>query len=381
MSFALNMHAQYSTPDSLLKIVLEHNKTLKAARESYRVSILEAGTGNTPPDPEVEFGYLYGNPMEMGNRVDFRVSQEVDFPTAYLQKSRIRKTKTSQATLEYTLSRQEILLQAQQLWIEAVYLNLNEKLLSHRVDQAEAIHNHFSNMLMAGELDRLTYSQSSLQHAAIESEYEQLKSNIRNNLLAISEMAGGEKISVTDTIFPPHTTIIPDSLFHAYIQSPGLQSHYQKLRLKEEQKSLVMSQSLPKLSAGYYSESVLDQQFKGFQVGITVPLWENVNQMKKAKTEVLYAEADAERYLLFQQKEIEQKLEQLESVKSVIRKLEEALEEGDQVVLLTHLLESGEISLSEYFYASDFYFRNRQLLLRYKRDQYLMEAELLKVHL
>ena len=38
-------------PDSLLKTVLENNRTLRSSWEAYQVAILEAGTGNTPPNP------------------------------------------------------------------------------------------------------------------------------------------------------------------------------------------------------------------------------------------------------------------------------------------------------------------------------------------
>ena len=78
----------YPTSDSLMKTIREHNRTLQTAWETYQVAMLQAGTGNTPPDPEVEMGYLYGSPTELGNRVDFSVTQEVDFPTAYIYKSR-----------------------------------------------------------------------------------------------------------------------------------------------------------------------------------------------------------------------------------------------------------------------------------------------------
>jgi hypothetical protein len=126
---------------------------------------------------------------------------------------------------------------------------------------------------------------------------------------------------------------------------------------------------------------VLDQKFKGFQVGVTVPLWENANRVKQAKSEVLFAQADAERYRYHQNRELMQKLDQLKSLVVRVMQMEEALNMVNEPELLTRALENGEISLSEYFYASDFYFRNQQLLLRDKRDLLLKEAEIMKVYL
>ncbi len=376
-----SVRAQFPAPDTLLKEVLENNKALIAARKLYQVSILKAGTGNTPPNPEVEFGYLPGKPSSLGNRIDFSVSQQVDFPSAYIHKSRLRKIKNNRTELEYVVSRQEILLQAQQLWIERLHLNQHEKLLLKRLHQAEVINDHFQKKLNSGEVGYLAFSQSNLQLATLQSEYEQVIAEIKSNQLALNEISGGTKVEIKDTLFPRPITILPDSLLLAYLLGPEMQLYQHELHSKEEEKNLTVSQNLPKLSAGYYSESVIDQQFRGFKVGVTVPLWENANQIKQAKAEVIFAKADADRYTFHQRKEVMQNLYQLASLKSRAKTLEEALDDGNSTELLALALESGEISLSEYFYASDFYFRNEQLLLQYKRDQLLKEAELMRVYL
>lgn len=368
-------------PDSLLKTVLENNRTLRTSWEAYQVAILEAGTGNTPPNPEVEFGYMYGSPSELGNRVDFSVSQELDFPTAYVYKSRIRKIKTSQAELSYIIARQEILLQAKQLWIEHIYLNQQEVLLSKRLHQARTINEHFKRKLESGEVSQLVFSQSNLQLVSIQSEYKQVQVDISMLRLALAEVSGGMQMEIADTLFPEPLTLVPDSLMKAYQQSPHMLQYRHELQSKEEHKNLVVSETLPKLKAGYYSETILETKLKGFQIGITVPLWENSNRIKQAKSEISFAESDAHRFIHIQQKEIKQKLDQLESLKSRTRELEEALGTGRSMELMAYSLESGEISQSEYFYASDFYFRNEQLLVEYKRDLLLLEAELLKVYL
>ncbi len=372
---------RYTTTDSLFQKVLENSRALRTARESCQVAMLEAGTGNAPPDPQVEFGYLFGKPEEIGNRVDFRISQEVEFPTAYIHSSRVKKIRISRAELEYIMVRQEVLLSARKLWIERIHLNGQKLLLEKRMQQARIINDHFRLMVEAGEAGQLAYSQSNLQFASLDSEFEQLLSEIRNNQLALNEISGDSVGEIKDTLFPRPVTIIPDSLLQAYHQSPGNRLHRQHLQLKEEEKSLAVSRHLPKLSAGYYSETVLDQKFKGVHLGITVPLWEKSNSVKKAKSEMIFAETDADRFSTRQQREVKQKINHLESLASRVKTLEEALDSSNGITVLTAALESGEISLSEYFYATDFYFRNEQLLLEYRKDWLLTEAELLKIYL
>lgn len=364
-----------------MKLVLENNPSLRAAREAYQVALLRAGTGNAPPNPEVEFGYLFGNPSEIGNRIDFSVSQEVDFPTTYVHRSRVRKIRNSQAELEYTLTRQEVLLLARQLMIERIYLNSKHILLEERRSQARAIHEDYQQKVEAGEEGQLTLNQSRLHLVTLESEFEQIQSMILNNQLSVRELTGGSDLEILETTLPQTALIIRDSIVNAYLQSPDLLLYQQKLELKREEKSVMVSQNLPKLSAGYYSESVLDLKFKGFQIGISLPLWENSNSIKNAKSSVVFAEADAQRFSFQLEKEVLQMLNQLDNLELRIQNLEAALDTGNTLELLALSLDNGEISLTEYFYASDFHFRNQLLLLDLQRDRLLLEASLLKIYL
>lgn len=371
----------HPSPDSLFNRVLEKNRSLIAARGLYDANILSARTGISPPDPMVEIGYLFGDPGDLGNRTDFSVSQQFDFPTAYIHMARERDLKQSQAELQFILSRQDILLKAMQLWIERIYLNQQENLLSGRVNLSEKIVSHYREMMTVGESDQLSYSQSRLQDRALKSEYEMVRMDIRSNQLALEEICGGEPVEVSDTVYPPVGIYISDSIVASYHNSSEMQLFQRNMELKVEQKSLIVSQNLPKLMAGYYSESVLGAHFKGFQVGVSVPLWENANRVKQAKSEVLYAQADALRYESLQQMEVREKIDRLASLRTQVIEIERALGEVNDEALLNKALAAGEISLSEYYFASELYFRNVSLLLEMRRDQLLLEAELMKVYL
>ncbi len=381
LTFGMIAGAEAQQADTLMKLVLEQNRELKVAREVYQVSILEAGTGNTPPDPEVEFAYLFGKPSDLGNRFDFGITQQLDFPTAYIHRSKVRKINSSRAELEYVLTRQEVLLEARQLWIEQVHLNQLRTLLSDRLQQAETIRGHVEQQLEAGEVGLLEVSQSKLMVASLEGEFEEVLAHLENNRMALLEITGGTHVEILDIHFPQPVQMIPDTLLNAYRQGPYAQLYHQGLQLKEEEKNLAVSQHLPKLMAGYFSESVLDVAFRGFRLGISVPLWENANTVKKAKSEIAQAEAEVDHATFEQEKEIRQNLNRMETLILRVNKLEEALGSANSLSLLSSAMENGEISLTEYFYTSDFYFRNQQQLLRYKRDLLVQEAELLKVYL
>jgi outer membrane protein TolC len=375
------VHPLAQNSEALMKLVLEKNRQLKVAREAVKLTALEAGTGNTPPDPAVEFGYLLGNPSDRGNRIDFGITQQLDFPTAYANRSKLRKILTSQAELDYILTRQEVLLEARRLWIEQIHLNQLRDLLEARLRQAQTIESHMERKVEAGETGLLELGQSRLMVASLEGEYEEVLALAVDLQIALREITGGENIEIRDTLYPKPLPIVADTMLEAYRLSPFVQYYDQELQMKEAEKNLAVSMHLPKLSAGYYSESIPNESFRGFRVGVSVPLWEKANTVKKAKSEIAFAKAEIDRYAFRQEKEVRQKLNKLESFRMRANKLEEALGTVNSLRLLATSLENGEISLSEYFYTSDFYFRNQAQLLRYKKELLLQEAELMKIYL
>ena len=366
--------------DSLMKQVLENNRLLVAAREAYQLALLEAGIGNTPPDPEVEFGYLFGKPADLGHRIDFGVSQQVDFPTAYVHRSTIREIKNSKADLEYQLIRQQVLTQARQLWIEQLHLNQLQDLLQQRLESAKSVQSHVEQKTKVGEVSPLEFSQASLMLASTEGEHEELLAYLHNNELALNEISGGAQVVISQGDFPQSISINEDTLLAAYMEGPGIQLYQFELQQKQAQKSLALSEHLPKLSAGYFSETVNASGYRGLKLGISLPLWEKARTVKKAKTDIMYADAELNRIIHKQEMEIRQKLKEREMLRKRVLGLEEALSFINSLELLTTSMENGEISLTEYFYSSDYFFRNQQLLLQYKRDLLSLEADLLKIY-
>jgi outer membrane protein TolC len=373
-------HIRAQEADSLMKLVLENNRTLIVAREASRTAILRAGTGNNPPDPVFEFAYLFGDPGQIGNKVNILVKQQVDFPTAYAHRSKLKEIRRSRAELEYFVARQEVLAETRQFWIRQVHLNQLSRLLNQRLQLALTIRSDVSEMMDAGEVGLLEYNQANLMVASIESEFEEVQAELQNNYLALLAMTGGHDVEIRDTLFPEPILIPKDSLLAEYSMGPGAQLHQQDRNEKEREKSLARSEHLPKISAGYFSETIPSEAFRGFTVGVSVPLWENAQTVKTAHSALIQSEAKLDLYLYEQEIMILQKFNKLENLHRRVEKLEEALGSVNSLHLLTSSMESGEISLSEYFYNSDFYFRNQQLLLRYKMELLALEADLMKIY-
>jgi outer membrane protein TolC len=366
--------------DSLFSLVLENNKTLIAAREMLQSSIYFAGTGNTPPDPEVELGYLTGMPSSLGNRVDFKVSQSFEFPTAYIQRSKAKNVRVSEAELIYAIKKQEILNRSMHVRITRLYLKRMEDLLSKRLYKAALLLEQFKQKQAYGEIGKLELSQANLQTIALKGELEKVKSELLINEAELYEISGGAVSELNDSIFPKLELPAREELIDAYNNSPEMLVMLGESQLKSIEHKLAKSLALPQFNAGYYAESLIGEQFKGFQFGFSIPLWENSRKMKYAKSELALAQANEAKYQFVQDLELKKQLDQVEYSRMQYLELKAALSEINDEDLLAKSLELGEISFSEYIYASEFYFQNVKRLHSYERNLNLLMSDILKIY-
>lgn len=366
--------------DSLLLQVESGNPSLKAANSLLESRKLDARTALTPPNPEVEFGYMWGEPDELGNRTDFQITQSFDFPTAYSSKSKLSKINLQQAELEYEVTQQEILLQAHQAWVSRVYLNNLEYLLNDRLTYAVKVFEGFERRLETGEANQLQVNQARMKVMALENEINSLRREFSENTAKLLNLTGKENVSINDLEFSAYTSIIFDSLLAHYNAGYLNQMYETEVERKSKEIDVVFNQKLPKLMAGYYSESVLDTKLRGIKAGISIPLWGNARAVNTAKANLIFAESDAERYWQLKQNDLLQKFEQWVYLKERVLEMQDLLEVSNNESLLRQAMEAGEISLTQYFYESDFYFQNILNLLEFKKEMFLLEADLKKVY-
>ncbi len=367
--------------DSLLRVVEEKSPVLEASRRQLESSRLEAGTGITPDNPEVEFGYMAGNPSAIGNRFDFSVSQHFEFPTAYLRMADAKEIRQEQAGQIYEIVRQSVLTEARKLVIQRIYLNKLEQLLVRRLEQSARLKDQYSRMLETGEVGKLSLNQVNLQLSVLRAELEEVRSDVRVNLEQTRELTGGEAFRITAMEYPMVWFPERDSLENAWRSSPEYEWYASHIALKKKQKQVTVSKALPDFTAGYYSETVIDEGFRGVSLGISIPLWADKNKVKHAQAEISLAEAEEASFHTRMEIELNNRLERRNSLLERIGELEQVLSEANDEALLGLALELEEISLSEYIYATEFYLQNVRRLMEYERDLKLVEAELMKAFL
>mgnify|MGYP003623797781 CR=1 FL=1 len=93
---ALSVSEQETDFLNVLESVEQNNKALEARRKLTSAQTLEARTGNSLQDPEVEYEHAWGKPSSLGQTGELSVSQGFDFPTVYAQRSKLAKIREQQ---------------------------------------------------------------------------------------------------------------------------------------------------------------------------------------------------------------------------------------------------------------------------------------------
>lgn len=372
-----SLFAQY-TVDSVLVEIEKNNTTLSALQKRAEADKLGNKTEIYLTNPEVEFNYLWGNPSGFGNRTDFTITQSFDFPTAYGHKKQIANIKNEQAELEYQKQRKSLLLETRVVCYNLTYYNALKAELSKRLNHAESITNSFKAKFDAGETNILKFNKAQLNLLNLSKEMESLDIE-RNALLGeLSRLNAGVPIEFNASEFQ---TITISTDFEQWYQqaeqsNPLLNWLKKEIEITEKQVSLSKAMSLPKLQAGYMSESIVGQDFKGLTVGLSIPLWENKNTVKYAKANTIALEnlaIDNKVQLYNQLKVLHTKAIELQNSSADYKS---KLQTFNNSELLKKALDKGEISLIDYILELSFYYESVNNLLEMERDMNISLAEL-----
>lgn len=377
MAISTNLWAQ-NPIDKILNQIEKNNTTLSALRKSVDAEKIGNKTGIYLSNPEVEFAYLWGSPTVIGNQTNISIKQSFDFPTAYKFKNKISDIKNEQAELEYIKQQKELFLQTKNICFDLIYSNALKAELSKRLNHAESIANAYQKKLDIGEANILEYNKAQLNLLNLQKEMESLEIERTVFLSQLKGLNGGLSIDLTTAEFES-LELAPDFeqwYSTAEKSNPILNWLKQELSLNQTQEQLNKAQALPKIQAGYMSEALSTEQFRGVVVGLTLPLWENKNKVKYAQAQTLAIESiEADRKLQF--------YIHLNTLHTKVYSLQKNLEEYrslllafDSSELLMKALDQGEISLIDYMLELSIYYESVNTLLEMERYLNKTYAEL-----
>ena len=379
--FAGTAYGQRSV-DDVLREVEAASKELKAQRELTAAQKMEAQTGKYLANPSVEFESLWGGAERIRNS-ELTVMQAFDFPSAYASRNKIAKLRSSYYDTEGAALRQQLLLDAKTLCIQIVHLNRMKEFLSERVVNAERLDSAYRRKFAIGEANILECNKIGVELISAKTEYNLNEAELLAKCQQLATLTGTESDRFSGLVYPTVESLPAfEQLSALYMeQNPQVQSLQQQVSVDKQSVSLNRSLSLPKFEMGYRHDFGGEGRFKGFKVGMSIPLFENKNKVKAARAQAASSAAQLESVRLNAASELRQLYDQAVTLRESMRSMESVLLAQNNLSMLNKALDAGQITVIEYITEIGVLYQSRQMQLQLERDYNLITAQLFRFEL
>lgn len=365
----LTLFAQVSV-DEILCLVEQNNTTLKAASDKTETAKQEVMMETSLEDPEIGFDYLWGKPGMIGKRKDINVNQTFDLATVFGYRKRLAKSQKELLELELQQKQLETRLEAMDLLVQITYYNQALAIYEERLQQEKQLAASYEKRLAAGDANKLEANRARLSLVEIESETEKVKMERDLLMLQLQTLCGGTEIIYNNTDY--NAINIASGMSLKALQEAQNSQHE---RVAENDLKTARAQSMPSITAGYMAELTDDEKWNGVTIGVSIPLWSNRHNMKRARLSLQSARSEAaDASYKLEQFAASQRL-RTERYHDIAQKMQQKLANASSTTLLRKALDEGEISLVEYTIESSDLFDLRVKTLEAERD--FQQAKLL----
>lgn len=362
---------------SVLRSVESNNISLKAEAWSAKGRSYEARMGNSLEPLSVSFGSVGDGPDRLGKEGELEVSQSFDLPMLYAARSRLAKTLAQQYEAEYLALRQQILLEAKEVYLELCVLHAIAELNGPRLAAAEHMASLFAARYETGDATAVDKNRTEFEFLLLKEELSAVQIRIIELTQRLASLNGGNPIECTYAM-PPQEAVMPlEALLTDWEENaPQLTA----LRLQEEAagRSVRVSrqQALPKVELGYKYEYGSGERAHGFTAGLGIPMFSNRFNVRRAQALEQSARASAEAATV----EIRNTLTELHMKTSylgdLLRSFGRLPDAGEYMAMLGKLIEAGQISIVEYYSELDTFYQTLETQLTTELDYRLGVARL-----
>lgn len=367
--------------DDVLRRVEEGNKDLQASGRLIAAQKIEAATENNLPDPTVTYSHLYGNKEGMGFTGELIASQSMSFPTLYSQRSKLARQRSETLEQGGESLRRDILLKAKEICLDLVKLNREKSLLEVRRHNAEELQRLYSRRLETGDATQIETNKIALELLNVRSEARMNEAARAEGLRELAMLSGGEEVAFTDTVYP--AAELPMSLASLREEVLSFDSRLTELRSEEaaarRQIAVCRAAGLPSFELGYrMNPSSGGERYNGFIVGISLPLFSNRGKVRGAKAQSLYAELRTESMQTVVESELLQLYDRAAMLKTSVDEYNKVLEGQTDMSLLGKAIQSGQISMIEYFSSVTTIYQSMQNCMQLENEYQKTLARLYK---
>lgn len=362
----------------VLESVEQNNAALKARRNLTAAQSLEARTGNSLQNPEVAFGYKWGDPASLGHGGELTVAQGFDFPTSYIYRNRLARSRAEQYDYEYAAYRQQLLFETQSLCVEIIALRQQHNLLGKAMENASKVSDVFARRLEAGDANILEANKAAYEFIGARNEYKLNEIELVAALNRLTNLNGGEPLEFVAAEFPQWPVLSPRPEIVAMYESasPVLLALLSEKDAAAHGIKLSRSMGLPKFSLGFKHEFIAGEKFNGPVVGMSIPMFGNRNNVKHAVAQSQFADSQYQSGLVDMRSELAKLYAQAGLLAETLEEYRRITGHARSIELLNKALDAGQISVTEYFDELQPIYAAYLTLIQVERDYHLVCARI-----
>ena len=380
-SIATSGYAQRSI-DEILRQIESASPEMQAQRELTSALKTEAKTGKYLSNPTVEMENLWGG-AERAYNAELTVAQAFDFPTAYASRNKIARMQSSLYDNQQAAFRQQFLLDAELLCIDIIHLTRLDELYRQRLDRAVQMNDVYRKKMESGGANMMEYNKTNIELIDAQTQFDMNTAELQAKRRQLGTLTGNQDDTFADLQYPSRETLSPfEQISQGYLDgNPQIESLKNEVDINQRTVTLNRALSLPQFEVGYRHNFGVEGRYKGFLVGLSVPLFERKNTVKAAKARVSSSNVQLESTRRNLTSEVRRLYDQTLSLQRSIDATRELISNLKALETLDKALDAGQINIIDYLTESAVILQSKERLYQLERDYQAAAAQLFRYEL
>lgn len=366
ISIALSaFYSNALTINSVLDSIAVNNTELKARSAETQSKIAAIKATNNLGDTEIGFEYQKGDNID-GKKYGFSISQGFEWPGIYIARTKANKSQISASEFEYLSKKLEILLNAKQLCLKIINSNRKIKTQTEIYNNIKQLYDEYEKGFKHGEISILDINKLRIELLNVKQALHRSITERSSFIEMLTCLNGNNAISGIESVCSyPDQELHSIETYENHITTldPEYNLNNAVLSSSEKEVSIAKMGWLPKFSVGYKYANELGDKFNGVDVGISLPIFSNrnnVSRAKAAKSALLYTSQDVLNSKISQ---VKADYSQVVYLKEQVYSYNLVLSDSSNTEMLKKALNGGQITLLNYLMELRYFLDAQQSLL------------------
>lgn len=365
--------------ESVLAQIERNNKSLEALRKESDAAKLEVRAQNNLEDPSVEYSPFFARGADGIASSELVVSQGFDFPTLYAARRRSGRIQQEGIEIRYGMARRDILLEAQLLCFDAIRLDRERELLERRMKNADELLAIFERRLAEGDATALEVNKIRMERMNAAAELSRNATARTAVMESLRAMNGDRSVSLEGADYPVMPAVEEFDAFRERMMSEDLEFRVSEADMRAARQQVrVNSQNwLPKLEVGYRRNTDMDDAVNGFLVGASFPIFSARHKSDVAKARYAASQHRMDDVRAQSEARVRTLYNEVEQSAAAMRAYDLQLMRST-LELLRRAVESGELSVIEYYVEADGIYANMLAYAEVENSYYRTLAQIFR---